>query len=451
MNLLAIPAGLLFALSIPIVMYFRIWPVEGTPYGLFGILFFALIGKVFIDLYPSLMGKLQRIISVSLLILICSIVLGGSTWTAIVDRHKTAPEWGAHDVVLQLEAAMRYLIQGKNPYKETYFGTPVELFRYAELGKDAVNPALYHFVMPPWYLLFPFPVYLIANRTVGYFDVRMVSLLVIIVTVVILWFWIKDKMLKELAVIITLLSPATVSYFIEGRSDPFAFVWLLSSMFFLQKKQYYLSALLMGLGLVSKQTIWFAFPLWIVYVLLFSLGKDKRVTQSTSITLLTFFKPSTKLGMRVSTLIKLTKHIIIPVSLAIGTALLISLPFIIWDAGALLESVVFYLSAGGETGYPVSGYGFSMILYENGIITGIRDYFPFIVVQLCIGLPILFGLIYWIIQKPTMSKFFLSYGIFLFIIWYFSRYFNNSHIAFLSSVFLLGIIFHYDEELSKQN
>jgi len=149
---------LLFALSIPIVMQYRILPVDGTPYWLFGVLFFILGFHVTISCYPDMLGRFQKHLSgvkLFLLVLTLCITMGGSVITAMFDRAKTAPSYNVHDIILQQESAMRYLIVGKNPYKETYFGTQVESFRYAELGKDAVNPALYHFVMPPWYLLFP--------------------------------------------------------------------------------------------------------------------------------------------------------------------------------------------------------------------------------------------------------------------------------------------------------
>lgn len=431
----AIPAILLFAMSIPVIMHFRIWPVETTPYWLFGLVFFTLIGKVFVDVYPRTFGRWNRAISFVLLIIVLSVVIGGTTYTAISDRHKIAPQWGTHDIVLQLEAAMRYLLQGKNPYKETYFNTPVELFRYSELGKDAVNPALYHFVMPPWYLLFPFPVYWIANRTLGYFDVRLVSLFSLAAIVIVLWRWFKDPVLKEISIILVALSPAVTHYFIEGRSDTFALVWLVYAVFLLHKRKLLFSAIVIGLGMMSKQTLWFAFPLWIQYSWLTLRVSDKSPS---TIFLKTRMLPSNKK-------IKFVFYVLI----AMSTAVLVMLPFLIWDAEAFINSVILYLSAGGETGYPVSGYGFSMILFEHGFIASIKDYFPFTVFQLGIGLPVLGVLQFWINKKPTISKFFLSYGVFLFIIWYFSRYFNNSHIAFLSTIFVLGVLFHYEEQITR--
>lgn len=423
MQLAAVPAILLFAFSIPVVMKYRILPIEGTPYWLFGVLFFCLIAKVLVDLYPSVVKQHAAGISRALLIVVLLIVVGGATGTAIVDRHRIAPVWGTHDIILQLEAAMRYLIQGKNPYKETYFGTPVEMFRYDEMGKPATNPALYHFVMPPWYLLAPFPVYLVANRTVGYFDGRMVSLLVMAVTLVLLWLMIRDRVLREVAIVLTALSPATIEYFIEGRSDPFALVWLLAGVYFVQKRQVWVSAVCLALGVLSKQTIWFAFPIWAAYLVF--LTYQGSLKQSIFMNIKYIFA-------------------------SIGIVFAIALPFILWDAHAFFESVVFYLSAGGERGYPISGYGFSMVLYTLGIIPDLKEFFPFTLLQIGLGIPVLLVCLLWLKKQPRASVLFMIYGLFLFTVWYVSRYFNNSHIAFLSTIFSLGVLFSYDEQLLKK-
>jgi hypothetical protein len=416
MDIAALSAALLFALAIPIVMQYRILPVTGTPYWLFGILFILLIIKVLVSLYPAMVGKWVSKVSTTLLVSVLAIVLVGTTWTAIADRHRVAPVWEVHDIILQQEAAIRYLITGKNPYKETYFGTPVESFHYDEMGNpNAINPALYHFVMPPWYVLFSIPFYYLANHTFGYFDGRMPLLLCMVGILIILWKWFRNHHLGELAILFTTLSPATVNYFIEGRSDIFALFWLLASLFFLDTKKYVLSAVFMGLALISKQTIWFAFPLWVGYMWFTEINKNKTRT-------------------------------IFYVSISVAIAGFFTLPFLLWDAKAFIGSVILYLSAGGPTGYPVSGYGFSMILYSLGIIRHLHDYYPFTIWELGLGVPALIVSLWWIKKKPAMSTWFVVYGVVLFIIWYFSRYFNNSHIAFISSIFILGILKYYDEK-----
>src|SRR5689334_2301059 len=110
MDIALINAGLLFALSVPVVMKYRILPIEGTPYWLFGLLFLLLIGNVLLCVYKKNSKNIQTII----LWVVLAIVVGGTTFTAIVDRGKTAPVYGVHDIIVQQEAAMRFLLEGKN-------------------------------------------------------------------------------------------------------------------------------------------------------------------------------------------------------------------------------------------------------------------------------------------------------------------------------------------------
>lgn len=419
MNLLSLEAVLLFALSIPVVMGYRILPVEGTPYWLFGILFALLTGNILLSLHPGRFKKnLERIKGI-LLWLILAIVVGGTTWTAIVDRSKTAPVYGVHDIILQQEAAMRYLLEGKNPYKETYFSTPVEEFNYDEPGNpDAVNPALYHFVMPPWYLLFPFPIYFISIPILGYFDSRMALLIAMVGLLLVLFRWFKSRPLGLLAITLTALSPATIDYFIEGRSDVFALFWFVWSLYLLEKRWFLWSAIIFGLALMSKQTIWFAIPFYVLFAWVsLKAYKIKR--------------PHDFVGMIFSTAI---------------TVLVLTGPFLLWDARAFVDSTVRFLNGTTVYSYPVGGYGFGMLFYQMGIIKDLHAYYPFIFWQLLFALPALFWSLRWILGKPAMSRLLIGYALTLTIFWYFSRYFNNSHLGYLSSIFVIGVLKAQDEE-----
>jgi len=342
------------------------------------------------------------------------IVLGGSTVTAMFDRAKTAPVYKVHDIILQQEAAMRFLLVGKNPYKETYFGTPVESFHYAELGRDAVNPALYHFVMPPWYLMFPFTFYFAAIPTFGFFDGRMALLFTMAALLVILWYWFRDKSLARIAIVLTALSPSVVDYFIEGRSDVFALCWLVGSVALLQHKRYVWSGVILALAFLSKQTTWFVLPFYAVHFWR-QLPQNKVV----------FWKT---------------------MAIVVFVVLLFVVPFLMWDARAFIDSVVLYLTGNAETSYPVSGYGLGMVLYDLGIIRDIHAYYPFIFWQLIFALPLLFVLVRWLWVKSTQSRLMISYAIFLSVYWYMSRYFNNSHLGYISMVFVLGGLKLADEQ-----
>lgn len=416
MLLQIIDSILLFALSIPVVMQYRILPVDGTPYWLFGILFFILGFHVTISCFPDILGRYQKHLSaikLSLLILTLCITLVGSVVTAMFDRAKTAPSYNVHDIILQQESAMRYLIVGKNPYKETYFGTQVESFHYAELGKDAVNPALYHFVMPPWYLLFPFVFYYPSVHFIGFFDGRMALLFTMGMLLFFLWYWFKDKAIARIAIVLSALSPAVVDYFVEGRSDVFALAWLMGALLFLSKKQYVVSAIFLALSLLSKQTTWFIMPFYILYLW-------KQTVKNRSVFWTAAF-----------------------VCAVVG--IIFIAPFLMWDKAAFIDSVVLYLTGNAATSYPVSGYGLSMVLYDAGVIKDIHAFYPFIYWQIVIALPLLIALLRWLWKTPSESKLMMSYAIFLCVYWYLSRYFNNSHLGYLSMLFVLGGLKVVDE------
>jgi hypothetical protein len=420
MGIHALESLLLFLLSIALVMQFRILPVEGTPYWLFGVLFAILTTNVVFSLYPPRGWKTALLSRVRLWLLVgaVGIALGATTITAIVDRHKTAPIYGVHDIILQQEAAMRFILEGKNPYKETYFNTPMEDWHYAELGRDAINPALYHFVMPPWYLIFPFFFYAFSLPILGYFDGRFVLLACMIGTIIILLRWFKNKDIGRLAATLIALSPAIAPYFIEGRSDAFALFWLLWALYLLDRASYVWSAIIMGLALMSKQTIWFAAPFYALYMWV-------RVGKSIP---------------------KTSGYLLWTAVVVLG----IAGPFLLWDAQAFIASVILYLSGGTETGYPVSGYGLGMVLYQAGVISDIHAYYPFVLWQLGLGVPTLILASRFLLADTRMSRLFMAYALSLLVIWYVSRYFNNSHISYIGSLFILGILKHWDEASYEQ-
>lgn len=406
---------LLFVFSIPVVTRYRIFPVAGTPYWLFGFLFFFLLCHLvlsFVSLW-GLTGKLPDRMKHILFWMMLVIVLGGTMVTAIVDRSRTAPVYGVHDIILQQEAAMRYLLQGNNPYKETYFGTPVESFRYDEGGRPAVNPALYHFVMPPWYLLFPFGFYFISTPLLGYFDGRMALVVLAFALFFLVFRWFKHREIGLLAVTLLALSPATVDYLIEGRSDVFALFWLVWAFFLLDKKHVFWSGMVYGLALMSKQTIWFSLPFYLAYA--WWKTKDRRVAGINI------------LGMLVTT----------------GA---VAAPFFLWDANAYLASTVFYLSGTGSNAYPIAGYGWGMVLWGLGFIKDLHAQYPFLLWQVIFGLPALIILLRLLKKRLSLSAVWFGYAAFLFVVWYFSRYFNNSHLGYLSSLFVLAGCFLLDEQ-----
>lgn len=402
---------LLFALVVPFIMTYRIGPGE-TPYFLFGLIFLSLLFYLLSDLL-KIKEKLYFLIKKSLLWIIIVMVLGSAFISAIIVRHQTAPVYMIHDIIIQQEAAIRFFLDGKNPYAVTYFGTPLEQWHYS--NKD-INPALYHFVMQPFYLIFALPFYFLSNLFIGYFDGRIPLLFLFLLVLILAQKIVKDEEKKRLFVVLLAFNPATLGYLLEGRSDFFMYAFLFLGFSLLQFKKYFLSAIPIALSFAVKQSVWPILPFYVAFLFF----KTKK-TKTTLISLLIFFLTFTAIVS----------------------------PFFFWDKKAFLDSTVFYLSGNIEHGYPISGYGLGMVLYQMGFIKDLNSSYPFILWQLVIGLPLLAVLLRFLKNTPTVSRLILVYGIFLFAFWYLSRYMNNSHFAYLSTVFITAYFWPLDTARGK--
>lgn len=401
MKRLQIDSILLFSLVTPIIMTYRLSSGD-TPYWLFGVIFLLLLGYMVLDILKLSRDLYHRLKDLMVLILV-ALIIGSTFWSAMVVRHQTAPEYNIHDIILQQEAAMRYLLDGKNPYGENYFGTPLENWHYSD---TEVNPALYHFVMQPWYLLFSLPFYWVSFRTVGFFDGRMPLLFLFCMLLVNAWVLVKDKIDRRVFLILLSLSPGVLPYTLEGRSDIFMYAFLFFGWFMLYKHRLSLAGIPLALAFAVKQSVWPLFPLYVVYLLF--VKDEHRTRWFVGKNLMLFF--------------------IVFISI-VG-------PFIYWDWMAFLNSTVLYLTGSVPTSYPISGYGVGMVLYNLGYIRDLHAYYPFGIWQAIVGIPVLIILIRYIIKDPSVYRLIISYGIFLMVYWYFSRYFNNSHVAYISLIFL---------------
>lgn len=400
MKIIKLDSVLLFALVIPFIMGFRVGPGE-TPYLLFAGIFLLLFLNLGLDLLHVKAALYEKLKS-SILWITILVVVGSAFSSAIIVRHQTAPIYMVHDIILQQEAAIRFLLHGKNPYKETYFGTPLEAWHYSD---NEVNPALYHFVMEPFYLLFTLPFYFAGNLLFGYFDARMPLFVLFVSLFVLASILVKDHDKKRLFIILLAFHPSILPYTLEGRSDIFMFAFLFAGLVFLYWKRYGLAGIALGLAAAIKQSAWPLLPFYFVY-LYFKFKSIKLMIVHAAPLLITFF--------------------------------LITLPFFVWDSGAFIRSTILYLSGNTEHSYPISGYGLGSLLLQYGVISDKFSSYPFLIWQFVICVPLFVVLIRFMKKNPTIKNMIISYAVFLFIYWYLSRYFNNSHIAYVSYVLIVA-------------
>lgn len=402
---------LLFALVIPFIMQYRLSQGD-TPLWLFGLIFLGLLIYLVLDLIKITDQLFFRLKYVFLGFLIIT-VIGSAIYSAIIVRYKTHPIYMIHDIVLQQESAIRFLLDGKNPYAVTYFDTPLREWHYSD--KEA-NPALYHFVMQPFYILFAIPFYFLSNQFFGFFDGRMPLFFLFFMMLFLAGYLVKDKSKKLLFIILLAFNPAILGYTLEGRSDIFMFAFLFLGFFLLHKKRYAFAGIPMALAFAVKQSAWPILPFYVAF--LYFTSSMSTVANATPRRWLRFI---------------VAMKLLIPFILTFSAAVL---PFFLWDPKAFLDSTVFYLSGNISNGYPISGYGLGMLLHQLGIIKEVHQYYPFALWQAIIGCPLAVLLIVYLKKTPSVGRLILVYGIFLFVFWYLSRYLNNSHLGYLSVVFI---------------
>lgn len=402
---------LLASLTVPIVMTYQIFPGD-TNFIQFGLIFLLLVLNFVLDILKLSEKKYFQYKSIIFWTLLF-LVVGGAFISAIMVRHKVAPIFQVHDIILQLEAAIRFFLDGINPWSATYHNTFMAQWHYSDTSE---NPALYHFVMMPFYLIFSLPFYFISNRTLGYFDGRIPLYFLYFTLLLISFRLIKDREKKFVFTSLIALSPAMFAYTLEGRSDIFMFSFFISGIYFLQKRSFNLAGILIALAFLIKQSIWPILPLYFSYVYFVSSGLRKTIVRIIAF-ILTFFAGS--------------------------------LPFFIWDPVAFLNSTIFYLSGNTVHSYPISGYGFGMVLYQLGFIKDLLKPYPFIMWQIIFVVPVLILLLIYLKKFTNIKSLLFAYGILAFVYWYFSRYFNNSHVGYLTMVFITAYFWPVDPDKNE--
>lgn len=347
-------------------------------------------------------------LKLTLVMLAIFLVVVLPTVSGIMMRKATTPWQYIHDGAIQIEESIKYLLQAKDPYAEDYLGTPLAEWEYAFEGEEE-NPALYHNAYLPFIFLFSTPFYLIVTYVTGWYDQRLVYLLLFVCT---LWPLMKHaaKPSRKLSLLIVFgLNFFAASYTIWGGNDGFVMFWLIVSTYLLQKDKTTLSALSLGLACVSKQTAWLFVPFFLAHLWIKAPGPRKWAS-----------------------LRKAYPLFLVP--------LLVILPFLLWDAAALVEDTFLYLSGQTASSYPIVGLGFGGLLVAAGLIRDNTVYFPFMLFQAIFCLPLLVFLLRSQLSDNTVRRCWLGYGLLLLTFTFFSRFFSDFYLGIIVNAIALGYL-----------
>ncbi len=366
-------------------------------------IFFSLVISflyIVLGLFQQARGKTMLWSKIILLCTFVAVAVFGVTENVMVLRHSTSVEGFINDSGLQTEIAGRFLLLGKNPYKESYEQTDLVKAKYIDEAGNTTNPALYHNAYPPFLLILSAIGFRVFSQVFSWFDIRVVSLIFYagLLLLGFVKFGISERLIFFLALIG--INPLFISHMIQGSNDIVVLTFLLWSLFLLERKQFFLAGLLLGFGIATKQTAWFAFPFYMFYVW-------KTATQRQFL------------------------HFFIPLG---SVTLLLFAPFILWDSRALFENLILYISGSLATSYPIHNFGLGIFLVKIGMIPTIYTYYPFWIWQVVIG-----GLVcvIWLRARKkqcTTADVLSGFSVLLAVSWIFNRFMNFSYLAVLVTV-----------------
>ncbi len=326
---------------------------------------------------------------------------------AMIFRQNSAPYLYIHDGAIQVEEAVHFFVQGQNPYSVTYFNTPMAQWPFKEEGTP-VNPALYHVPYLPVLWLSTLPFETILRVLLGWYDVRIVYLLEYVASALLI---LESRIFSPnqfSAAIAFALNPIFLVPFIEGRNDVVVSFWLLIALLFVMRSKFIWAGIAFAAALLSKQTAWFVLPFLGMFI----------------------WQQSNSLQIA-------RRKMVVPI---LGLSLLVLVPFLVWDARAFGDDVIAFQSGvGGGVIYPIKSLGLGSLALGSGLVTSTAQ-FPFGWFQLIFGGVTLLYLLFYQRAHNTARQVFINYALLLFVISFFSRTFNDNHLAFALTWVILAFL-----------
>lgn len=331
----------------------------------------------------------------------------------IIARHAAHPWNYIHDTPLQAEEAMQVLLAGKDFYAQNYVHTPLAHW----YSSPAIAAALYHVDRPPLSIAGSLPFYLLAKATIGWFDERFVLLPLLLLCVALLLRLPAPRELRLAAIAGVLLNPFFIPTLVYGQDDVIVLALLLLLGAALYRGRYRQAALSLGLALATKHTALFMLPPYLIYALARHKGAGDWPAR-----------------------LRATWREVWP---ALVTPTLICAPFLLWNARAFLDGNIGFLAGTVAHSYPIRGigtYGFSALVLLGHLVRSPNAYYPFSLWEGAAALPLLVVLARRLWRAPSVRTVFAAYALLLFACYFFSRYFQDSGLAYVISALVLAAI-----------
>ncbi len=360
------------------------------------------------------------------------------TVLAIYLRRVTAPYEFIHDGAIQTEEAVKFLLAGKNPYVEDYLNTPMAQWHWSESDLK-FNPALYHLPYFPFLLVSLSPFYLSFQSITGWFDARLVYLLMFLAILVLVPRLTRDDSRQRALLLWLGLNPLFVPYLAEGRNDVFVLFWLIAGIALLRAHHPILSAIPFAFACATKQTAWFLVPFY--FLASSAISPSSSSSSSSFISRISFSSLLSRISISsLGSLLSRSSLLSRQLAAFILTFFVLVAPFFLWNSDAFIDDLFRFNAGTTAYSYPIKSYGLGGILLALGIIKSGTAYFPFDLFQLAFALPALLVLLRYQLARNTLPRMWLAYASLALVVAFCSRIFNDNHLGFILSLYALGFL-----------
>jgi hypothetical protein len=346
---------------------------------------------------PRLRDRLLFTIRLSIVLFVVLAAALFPTALNIELRRQEGPATHVTDGLIQTEVAIQFLMNGKNPYTENYFGTPLEDWHGEEISWTPTDSTLYHNAYLPFLFIVSIPFYLLSNAVLGWYDQRFLYILMYVGTLLLLPRLVERQRDKLCLLAVVGLNFLFTYFLADGRNDIVILFGLVVVTALIAAGHITASALVLGLTLMIKQTAWFVIPFYFLYLIPREFTFD---------------------SIR-SALFKTWP--------LFAVILIILVPFLMWDASSFFDDTVGYLLGTSLDSYPIRGWGFSTLLRAVGVIPTAYSAFPFGILELVFGIPTLILLLVRQRHTNTLQQVWLGFAVLSFVIEYFSRFFHDNY------------------------
>ncbi|MBN2053681.1 DUF2029 domain-containing protein [bacterium] len=344
-----------------------------------------------------LRGRMETILKWLLLAALSFCLVLLPTGLTILARQRGGHHELAHDGgTIQVEEAVKMVLRGRNPYRETYHGTPLEGWR------GFTNNAVYHYPYPPMSFLPSVPLHLIFHRILGWFDQRIAYIMYYLAAIAAGAGLARNPVGRRLIAMWLALNPLMNHLFTLGSNDVAPALWLLLALAAFQRGWYGWSGVWLGMAASTKQFAVFAVPFMAVELIRRHGLTDRR-------------------------------H----VRFLLGVFLLlaaVNLPLFIASPRDFIQDTVQYASGGLPTSYPIQGfhgYGFASLLLFLGIVPNGNVNYPFWLWQAVFCLPLTGLLLHRQHRNGGVPAMLTGFSYTLLVFMFFSRYLHGNFLAFI--------------------